>query len=155
MKVRNILQNTGYPIHQNTCEVSSKSFQRYSQETCERKSFRVWPGERTLGETVRWMLTLCDACYTMKEPPDIKWPGNYLEIFPWTFIWHKWGLNTLSRYGDRAPETLPKITSIAIAVQDRIHYSVFCNYWPQSYLILLESHAMSHKWVCTDILKTF
>ena len=33
----------------------------------------------------------------------------WFRKFPWTFIWHKLGLNTLSHYRDRAAETLPKI----------------------------------------------
>ena len=66
---------------------------------------------RILGETVWWTLTLCDANYTMKERSDVKWPTHNLKIFPWTFIWHKLGLNTLSRYRDRATETFPKINA--------------------------------------------
>ena len=53
------------------------------------------------------MLTLCDANYEMKERPDVKVTGNNVKICPRTGVWHELGLNTLSRYGDRAPETLP------------------------------------------------
>ena len=66
---------------------------------------------RTLGETVWRTLTLCDANYTMKERSDVKVTPYDLKIFPWTFIWHKLGLNTLSRYRDRAAESLPKINA--------------------------------------------
>ena len=55
------------------------------------------------------MLTLCDTNYTMKEWLDEKWLDPNLKIFPWTAIWHKFGLNTLSCYGDRAPVTLLQI----------------------------------------------
>ena len=60
-------------------------------------------------ETLWLMLILCDTNYAMKERPDIKWPGNTLKILHWTFIWYKLGLNTLSCYGDRAAENVPKI----------------------------------------------
>ena len=50
----------------------------------------------------------------MKEQPDVKWRGNNLKIFPWTFILHKLGLKILSRYGDRALKLFLKSTWIAI-----------------------------------------
>ena len=37
---------------------------------------------RTLGETVWWTLTLCDANYTMKERSDVKWPRHDLKQSP-------------------------------------------------------------------------
>ena len=55
------------------------------------------------------MLTLCDANYAMKKSSDIKVTTHDFKFFPRTFIWHKLGLNTLSRYRDRAAETSPKI----------------------------------------------
>ena len=62
-------------------------------------------------ETVWQTLTLCDANYAMKEWSDVKVTIHNLKIFPWTFIWHKLGLNILSRFRDRAAETLPKINA--------------------------------------------
>ena len=66
---------------------------------------------RTLWETIWRTLTLCDANYTMKERSDVKVTTHDLKIFLWTFFWHKFGLNTLSRYRDRASESLPKINA--------------------------------------------
>ena len=57
------------------------------------------------------MFTLCDANYAMKEWSDVKVTKHNLKIFPWTFIWHKLGLNTFSRYRDRVTETLSKINA--------------------------------------------
>ena len=64
---------------------------------------------KTVGETVWLMLTFFDTSYAMKKWSDVKVTIHNLKIFPWTFIWHKLDLNTLSRYRDRAAETLPKI----------------------------------------------
>ena len=44
------------------------------------------------------------SCTSIKKQKKTK-----LKILPWTFIWLKLGLNILSHYGDRTPETLPKI----------------------------------------------
>ena len=69
-----------------------------------------WIGEDEIrGNKLIWRLTLCDANYATKARLDVKWPGKHLKIFPWTFIWHKSGLNTLSRYGYINPDTLSKI----------------------------------------------
>ena len=54
-------------------------------------------------------MTLCDGNYAMKERSDVKVNTHTLKIFPWSFIWHKLSLNTLSCYRDRAVETWNKI----------------------------------------------
>ena len=77
----------------------------------------VWHGKerrkkerrKIKGVTLWRMLTLCDAHYVMEEWLDVNVPYFKLKISSWTFIWHKLCLNTLSRYGDRATVTLPKI----------------------------------------------
>ena len=53
--------------------------------------------------------TLCDANYAMKERSDVKVTNTLFEDLFLNFIWHKLGLNTLSRYRDRATDTSPKI----------------------------------------------
>ena len=72
------------------------------------------------------MLTLCDIQYAMKEQPDINVTSYNLQIFPWTFIWLKVCLNTLSRYGDRALKLCLKSVGIGIVKQEQNPRGVFC-----------------------------
>ena len=90
-------------------------------DTVNKSLTEKWPGEEERKDKKKqfdWTFTLCDTKYAMKERSDIKVTIHNLKIFPWTFIWHGLGLNTLSRYRDRAAETLPKIMGIVIAKQE-------------------------------------
>ena len=59
----------------------------------------------------------------MKKRSDVKVTTYNLKIFPWTFIWHKLGLNTFSHYRDRAAETLPKINLNCYSKQEDNQHS--------------------------------
>ena len=82
-------------------------------DTVNKSLTEKWPGEERKNKKKAWrMLTLCDTNYAMKEWSDVKVSIQNLKIFPWTFIWYGLGLNALSRYRDRATETLPKIMGL-------------------------------------------
>ena len=64
------------------------------------------------------MFTLCDANYGMKERSDVKVTNTSFEDLSLNFHLPWVGSHTLSRYRDRAAETLPKIMGIAIEKQE-------------------------------------
>ena len=72
----------------------------------EQSLIEMWPANRKKEEKLKEkhlspVLTCCDANLAMK--------GQHKSDLPELKIWYKLFLNTLSRYGDRAPVTLPKI----------------------------------------------
>ena len=107
-----------YPIRKYTYEVSSKSFHQYPQKTFSKKCFRFGQEKNHRRNTVTDVDTLRrklrhEGAFWRQSDQHVIW-----RSFPELSFGISWGLNTLSRYRDRATDTSPKIMGIAILKQE-------------------------------------